>query len=139
MSAFIVENSTVNVVVTKLAYDREGDWLKRKFVDKGYKLETLQGREKLGWDMFKLNCRAINQRYGAGEAQKFRPLDYSFKLEINHTKIAALKALRCWLYQCAEGDSDETDIYKLMDSVANTWAYDIVSDLPQFEQAKTWH
>ena len=135
MSAFMVENKTINKVITKLAYDRDGDWLKRKCREAGYNLDTLGGRSKLGWDMFKLNMRSISQRYGAGEAEKFRPLDYSFGLEGNYTKISALKSLRCLLYQCTEGDCDKSPLYQLMDEISNSWSYSIVSSLPEYEQA----
>ena len=135
MSAFIVEDKTINKVVTKLAYDRDNDWQKRQFKEKGYDLETLEGKNKLGLAMFCLNIRAVNMRYKNGQAEDFRPLNYKFILEGNYPKISALKSLKCWLYQCSEGDCDKSELYKLMDDLANSWAYDIVTSLPEYDKA----
>jgi len=138
MSAFIVEDKTINIVITGLAYDRDGSWLKRKLSEAGYDLETLEGRTKLGWAMFSLNIRAVNQRYDDNSADQFRPLNFKFQLEGNYPKIAAFKALECWIYQCSEGDCNQSVLYKLMEDVAHSWACDIVSDMPEYETAKTW-
>lgn len=133
MSAFVVEDKTINKVVTKLAYDRNGDWLKRKLNESGYDLETHEGKQKLGRAMFSLNIRAVNMRYDDKPADQFRPLNYRFKLEGNETKVACLKALHCWHYQCTEGDCDQSPLYNLMKEVAHSWADDIVSKLPEYE------
>lgn len=135
MSAFIVEDKTINKVVTKIAYDRDGEWQKRQFKEKGYDLDTVEGKNKLGWDMFALNIRAVNMRYEDGHAEDFRPLNYKFMLEGNFPKVSVLKSLKCWLYQCSEGDCDKSDLYKMMDNLANSWAYDIVSSLPEYDKA----
>ena len=137
MSAFIVENKTINAVVTKLTYDRNGEWQKAQFKKLGYDLDTLEGRQQLGWAMFKLNIRAVNQRYN-GDAADFRPLNYKFTFENDYLKVAAIKALKCWLYQCTEGDCDKSELYLVMDKLANSWAYDVVRDLPEYE-AQAWH
>ena len=136
MSAFIVEDNTINKIITKLAYDRDGDWLKRKLKEKGYDLETLDGRAKLGWDMFSLNIRAVNMRYEDGHAEDFRPLNYRFMLEGNYLKISCLKSLRCWLYQCSEGDCDKSDLYRLMDEIAGDWALELVQAMPEYDKAE---
>ena len=138
MSAFMVEDKTINKIVTKLAYDRNGDWIKRKVLDCGYDVNSLQDRQKLGWDMFSLNIRSVNQRYDDHPADTFRPLNYKFALEGNYTKIHVLKALKCWLYQSCEGDCDQSPLYKLMDEIANAWAYNIVSDMPEYDTAQAW-
>ena len=135
MSAFIVEDKTINKVVTKLAYDRDGDWLKRRVKDAGYDLETLEGKTKLGWDMFKLNIRAVNMRYEDKPADQFRPLNYHFVLEGNYPKISVLKSLKCFLYQCSEGDCDKSPLYALLEEVGHSWADDIVRTLPEYDKA----
>lgn len=137
MSAFMVEDETINKVVTKLAYSNNFEWIKRIIKGQGYDLDTLQGREKLSVDMFALNVKGVNARYGEGEAEKFRPLDFKFRLEGNYTLISVYKSLQCWLYQCAEGDNiEESVLYKLMDQVKGYLAESIVSSLPEYEKAK---
>ena len=136
MSAFVVEDKTINKVVTKLAYDRDGDWLLRKLKDAGYDLHTLEERTKLGWDMFSLNIRAVNMRYEDKPADQFRPLNYKYILEGNYPKISCIKSLSCWLYQCSEGDCDESPLYKLMEEIKTSWLYSVVSRLPEYEKAE---
>lgn len=135
MSAYIVEDKTINKVVTKLAYDRDGNWLKCKLKDAGYDLETLEGKQKLGWDMFKLNIRSVNMRYEDKPADTFRPLDYRFQLEGNYPKPAVYKSLSCWMYQSCEGDCDNSPLYKLMEEVKASWADSIVASLPEYDKA----
>jgi len=139
MSSFIVEDKIINKIVTKLAYDRDGYFVKRKVLEAGFNVDSLEGRQKLGWAMFALNVRAFNQRYKDKSADTFRSLSYQFKLERKYSKTHAFKALRCWLYQCTEGDTDETDLYKLMQEVSDIWAYDIVRGLPEYDQTKKWN
>ena len=136
MSAFIVEDKTINKIVTELAYDRDGEWKRRQFKEKGYDLETIEGKKKLGQDLFRLNVRAVNQRY-EGQAEDFRTLSYKFSLEGNYTKASALKSLACLLYQCSEEDTPETDLFKVMEELKGNWAYDIASATPEYEKA-TW-
>jgi len=135
MSAFIVEDVTVNKVISKLAADRDGEWIKRKVLKAGYDLETHEGKNKLGWDMFSLNIRAVNMRYDDKPADQFRPLNYKYVGVFNCQKIHCLKALQCWLYQCSEGDCDQSPLYKLMEEIKNEWALDIVRKLPEYDQA----
>ena len=52
------------------------------------------------------------------------------------SRVEALKALRCVIYQCSEGDIPDTSLlYKRMTDRANALCREIVSDLPEYEQA----
>ena len=86
MSAFMVEDKTINIVVSILSRITRTNYtyLGRQFSDLGYNLETEEGKEKLGQDMFVLNLMGVDSRYGEGEAKGFRPLNYKFKNEYNH-------------------------------------------------------
>ncbi len=140
MSAYIVEDATINAVVSFLAMDRKGDWMRRQIqTETGCDLATTEGKEELGKAMFALNCNAVEQRYGEGQAKDFRDLDYTFSLNINVNKFAAYKSLKCWLYQCSEGDVPESSLlYAAMNRVKGEMADDIVSSLAQYESAKGW-
>ncbi len=135
MSAFVVEDHVINKVITKLIYDRNGEFLKRRVLEHGYDLDTMAGRTKLGWDMFSLNIRAVNMRYKDHPAEKFRPLNYRFVIDGNLSRAAVIKALQCWMYQCTEGDCDESPLYKLMDEILKYWALDIVRSTPEYQSA----
>lgn len=102
MSAFMVEDVTINRVVTHIAQNED---LPRF---------GLGNEANLGAAMFNLNIKGVEARYGDGEAKEFRPLDYKFEpAEASDAQV--LKSLHCWLYQCSEGDIPETSrLYKLM-------------------------
>jgi hypothetical protein len=138
MSAYIVEDATINAVISFLAKDRKGDYMRRQILEEtGCDLETTLGREALGQAMFALNCNAVEQRYGDGEAKAFRDLDYKFALNIMASRFSAYKCLKCWLYQCSEGDVPDTSLlYAAMNRVKGEMADDIVSALPEYESAK---
>ncbi len=135
MSAFLVEDKTINKVVTKLAMDRDGEWLRRMLKEKGYNLENLAGKQKLGWDMFGLNIRAVNMRYKGGQAEDFRPLNYKYAIECNYSRINALKSLQCWIYQCSEGDCDQSDFYKMFNDIQLAWCKEIIRAIPEYDKA----
>jgi hypothetical protein len=139
MSAFVVEDKTINRIITFLATDRDSDWI-RKFILKelGINIGNPDGQETLGNLMFSLNCDAVNQRYGDDEAGKFRDLDYSYRLEIFAGSIMAFKSLKCWQYQCSEGNIPETHLYEVMERVAGYLAESIVQRLPEYDRSGGW-
>ena len=149
MSSFVVEDKTINRVVSFLYHDRDrGEYCRCQLGVLGFHLQDAKEGEievelqRFGQAMFDLNCEAVNQRYGPGEAAKFRPLDYSFKWESwggGQEIFSTLKALRCWLYQCSEGNVPQTELFKIMDGLADAIAYGIVCDLPDYENAEGWN
>lgn len=123
MSAFIVQDKTINRIVSNL---KESDFLKSG----SYLVQDLAQK------MFDLNCKAIEQRYGAGQAEKFRPLKFIFKKE-ECSEIQALKSLNCWLYQCMEGDIPKTSkLYKFFDALSGDWANSIVAKITAYSNAE---
>ena len=113
MSAFMVGDQTINRVVTWLTREVstshfEIDRLARKY---GIDLGSSNWDAKLAKAMFQLNCDGVNQRYGEGEAEKFRPLNFQYKPEDCFSLVQFLKSLQCWMYQCCEGDVPQTKLY----------------------------
>jgi hypothetical protein len=139
MSAFMIEDKTINYVV---------NWLRRE-IDRfsftriphelkglGFDTSVAGWAENLGQAMFQLNIKAVEARYGNGEAVKFRQLDYQFKHTEAVSLVQVLKSLQCWLYQCNEGDVPETELYELFDTDVQVYLMDkIISTLPEYEQA----
>jgi len=137
MSAFIVEDKTINYVV---------NWLRRQIDELNIIPEKLQRlgidtsipgwAEIPGHEMFQLNIKAVDARYGEGEAAKFRTLNY----RLEHTEAVpleqVLKSLHCWLYQCCEGDVPETELYKFFDTDVRLYLMTkIITHLPEYEEA----
>ena len=137
MSAFVVEDKTINTVVCFLFTNQDfKDWFYRRF---SIDLDQDYATNQLGKAMFELNVKAVEQRYGKGEAKKFRPLNYEFHLELNTNHIKAYKALETWLYQCCEGVIPETTLYKTMHKVCNRLAHYLVQNNEQYRQAPNYH
>ncbi len=140
MSAFMVEDKTINRVVTWLGNEvkkSEGYDLKEKLEELNYNLTSDEWEEILAKDMFQLNTDGVNARYGNGEAEKFRPLDFQYQSEYSFTTVQILKSLQCWLYQCTEGNLPKTELYQFFDNVVETYLLKkIVYALPQYDSAE---
>lgn len=122
MSAFVVDDRTINGVVTFLANTPSvaSVFKSAEMRTIGFDITTAIGRSNLGDAMFRLNCIAVDQRYGDGQCKEFRPMDYRFK-PATVSAMQAYASLRCWLYQCSEGDVPETSaLYKAMDAISDT-------------------
>ena len=147
MSAFIVADETINKAVGWIyshcqhdRYPNYGWYVKRRLREAGYNPETKLGCKRLAEEMFTLNCDAVEQRYGEGEAEKFRPLDFAFSLSLmNLTAVAWIKLVECWLYQCAEGDAPENVLYEAMSALVGDVAKCYISTLPEYDKAAWGH
>lgn len=136
MSAYMVSDDTINKVVSFLVYAAIAHkGVARYLENEGYPLVTPEQQETLANKMFDLNIQGVNARYGDGEAEKFRPLDFKYRLLMPCSPIHVHKALACLLYQCSEGDIDETPLYKTLTQVNYLIAESIVHNLPAYELA----
>src|SRR6266581_8742679 len=138
MSAFMVEDQTINRVVTWLTREVSTQFSYIGRIARKYDVDLVSEKwdEKLANAMFQLNCDGVNARYGEGEAEKFRPLNFTFKPEGNTFRVQVLKSLQCWKYQCSEGDVPRTKLYRFFEEVENYLALKIVMDLPEYDKAK---
>lgn len=132
MSAYVVDDSTINGPVTFLA---ECAWTKNLLSPLGYNLTVEEDRKRLAEDMFQLNCDAVNQRYGPGEAASFRDLDFVYQPHVVDA-VQALKSLRSWHYQCCEGDIPETSaLFQAMEAIIETPLFKSIARSPAYERA----
>lgn len=110
MSAYMVNDNTINTVVTFIFKNPQAWAIRAMLHKRGY-----TSPKRLGLRMFVFNMWGVNARYGENSAQDFRPLDYCFKS--SETIPTAKEALDCigeWSYQCAEGHNPDKAFYKLM-------------------------
>lgn len=135
MSAFIVQNKTINNIVSELYCGNEQTWEKRIIKDAtGYDINTEEGLKGLALELHKLNIAGVSARY-RGNVGDFEP--FVFKLEIHTKPMQALKSLKCLLYQCAEGGiPEQSTLYKLLERIDKSWCDKVISNLPEYEQAK---
>jgi hypothetical protein len=132
MSAFIVEDITINRVVSRVAASDSFSNVLGKLCNLGFTGANWQSN--LGQALFDLNVRSVEQRYGEGSAKDFRELNYKYHA-MDTGKVQAYKSLVCLLYQSCEGDCDQEPLYKTMEQFSNELAAKIVRQLPAYDQA----
>lgn len=138
MSAFIVEDTTINRVVSWLGSVIRDIYSVREELRKlGIDVNETEWKEDLGRKMFELNIAAVNTRYGEGEAEHFRALNYQYRYEKPCSRFQVLKSLRCWLYQCTEGDVPNEPLYTFFDStVCRYLMMDIIDRMSEYDRAE---
>jgi hypothetical protein len=138
MSAFLVEDKTINHIVNWLRSERFLiSEIPYKLKRLGFDMAKVGWEEKLGLAMFQLNIHGVEARYGKGEAVKFRKMDYNYCPTESASLAQVLKSLQCWLYQCCEGNIPETKLYNLFDHGVRVYLMSrIISALPEYQRAE---
>lgn len=137
MSAYIVDNKTINRIVNLLVHEVRNypfsDNLKEVLAKLGFDLTTDVSAEKLANDMFTLNVSAVRQRYS--EVGPIPPFAYvKSSLE---SFMQTFKSLRCWLYQCCEGDVPKSSLYQVFDGYVEKYLLKrVVYNLPEYHRAE---
>ena len=131
MSAFLVGNRVINKIVKEVS---ESEYFKEKLEEEFLiDLSNAEWQTQLGQKMLDINQAALSCRYGDPK----RDLTYTFQ-PVYCTKIEAIKALQCWLYQCAEGDiPQKEELYIFFDNyVISRWTMDVVQATTEYEEAE---
>jgi hypothetical protein len=134
MSCFVVRDEVITSFVTYLhqsVTDRfhNGNYAARTFErDTNYILLNEEHCKRLARDMHALNVEAYNQRYGSSE--ELPSLKFEFVVT---SDLLAFKNLGCLLYQCAEGNVPDTDLYKALRKLEGVLAKAIVIQMPEYE------
>jgi hypothetical protein len=127
MSSYIVTNRCIDRILSCV----DINWV--------VKLGAMN-KDELGQKLIKANIQATEQRYLTNpyltkkQAEK-RIKTYKFSEELPN-KIQALKSLHCLHYQMSEGTIPNMRLYKLLEKLADKWAYDIVNELPEYDKAE---
>lgn len=134
MSAFLVEDRTINKILTHIREEiRKSKGFENKFkTELGITFDENWER-KLGQKMLDLNQLALGYRYGDDKQE----LNYTFS-PVLCTPIQAYKALRCWLYQCREGEiPEESKLYKFFDEIVVGYiAKSIITSTLEYRKAE---
>ena len=135
MSSFVVDQESINKIVSYLYFTVAGDSPMRGPVDRALKsidIDILSDSADLAAKMYDLNVNAFLARY---PDKTYTPFEFIHKTRLHVTDIPAYKLLECWLYQCTEGDVLQTDIYQVMRDIWNIIGHKIISDLPEYQAA----
>lgn len=129
MSSFIVEDKTINRILSFLSYHNTSSvndmqikyWIEKQKIDTSDEVSKTQFGRKL----FELNLDAVNQRYTAKTSADFiEEFNYSYV----YTKIEQVyKSLCCFTYQCNEGNVPNCKLYKAMEKLEDILAHMIAN------------
>jgi hypothetical protein len=125
MSAYIVGDQTINRIVSHLKRNRDLEWLRTEFCEAAHATSDAE----IGAALFKLNCQAVEARYGVGEAAEFRDLDYQFRMEPASAR-QVYDEIKTLDYQCSEGNVPETALFKLLMQLKASVADAIITEAP---------
>ncbi len=140
MSAYIVEDETINRVVGYLRICGEDKklWIPFPLKQIGYDLANPLHCKRLSEEMFTLNCDSIEQHYGEGSAEDMSG-GHAFVHQVEFdgsSRTQVLKSLACFLYQACEGNCEKSLLYQALARIKGILAYDILSDMSLYENAK---
>jgi hypothetical protein len=141
MSAYIVDNKTINRIVSALLYSRDT----RSFngpmpamYNKWLKEFTQDEPEEIGAALYGMNCNAVMQRYpDCSKDDLPGPIDagYKYRDEPITSSVQLYKSFQCYLYQCSEGDVSELPLYKALTDFLYEIADHIITNTPEYDRA----
>jgi hypothetical protein len=140
MSAYVVEDVTINTIVNGLAgLSVTEPWITDPLKPYGFTPGSQPSeatRQDLGRALFALNCLGVNERYGQGEAKEFRSLDYTYGAILPPSPVQLYKAIGCLRYQCSEGEAVNHPLYAVLTELYNNVAHYIVTRTTEYEKAQ---
>jgi len=123
MSAFIVSRDCITRIVDAIS----------KCLDKK-DIEDIFGtahKDTIGYQLWKMNYEAVNQRYKETDTAP----DYVFPESPFCSEMQSYKSLRCYLYQCSEGDVPDSLLYKKLDSFSDKLGSSAASSTAEYSKA----
>ena len=152
MSAYVVDDDCINRILTYLINISTGnghEWTLRPLEEQGFQIKrNAEEQKRLAEEMFKLNCKSVDERYGERQEEKDGFVDFKYKpglkemafgiseLVYEVTFFQALKSLACFLYQSCEGTCDNLPLYLALRDVQNRLCINYVNNRPEYESAK---
>ena len=131
MSAYVVEDETINLIVAYLEGNEARSWLSDTKSKQKILTETYEQRQELAERMFAMNVRAVKARYADDKTE----YGFTFWDELPPPRIQAYKSLQCFIYQCSEGDVPNDPLYIGLEAICAGLANLIVSRLPEYDKA----
>lgn len=134
MSAFVVEDKTINTVVSFLNSTTD-PFSAYPFKTLGYDSRSIDDLERLARDLYLMNCDAVDARYGKGKfTTSDAELAFTFSFVNNPNPVAVYKHAKCLRYQCSEGDVPERHLFKALEQFIETIATQIIEEIPGYKE-----
>ena len=115
MSAFIVNNKTINRIVTYLVSFRDEFGKDNGIGKELLKFDKELNPQEIGKRMLELNCKSVSQRYNE-PIDKRHINEYEYVVE-RTTLEQAIRHLHCLTYQSCEGKCDKPKKYKALEKI----------------------
>ena len=140
MSAFILDSKSLSRFVENLSkkifsehyYGITTEWKKALFTVINFTEGKKDFCEKLFSEMESLNVMAVNIRYN----EKNESSNRFVKTNEDVSDIQLYKTLKCWLYQCREGNIPElSSLYTLMKMLENDLKDWIIFNLTEYKES----
>ena len=129
MSAFVVTDELIHRILTHL---------RTRFASfSGVRLQEDAGCSRLGKKLLTMNVKAVSYRY----QEPALKIEYTFK-EKDSSQVQHLADLKCFAYECTEGNVPNMDLYKLMEMYTLLVARDLFHQydiqLPDYTKLPVW-
>lgn len=137
MSCYIVPNQNIEAMATYIVSKaRDLGFLDLKEIN----LREIESKEmhvaihQLSMKLYVMNVLAYGARYEGRHSDNLAP-DSAFRSRYED-RIQVYKWMRSYIYQCSEGDVFESNLFKDVTAIMNYLAGEIISDLPEYEEAE---
>lgn len=144
MSSYVVNDSTIDKIVCYLSqrWWRQ-EWDGAGFTELGSIMRPSRIPEdhpgawesELGRRMHLLNVGAVRQRYDDADESRMIPDVYEYAGRPAPSRVVAYKAIRCWSYQCCEGQGAASPLRAALRRIADQLAHEIVAELDEYNAA----
>jgi hypothetical protein len=95
--------------------------------------------QEIGQAMRDLNIKAVKECYPRLKDNDEDLPSHDDTYQYQDEKVEryqALKSLKCWLYQCNEGQVDKTKLYKFFKELEYIMMNKIIHEIPEFDKAE---
>lgn len=127
MSSFIVSDSLLRKIATLVTGFKSSDYRHCFYGTEFYDVASIDPQKMID-ALFLMNCDAIDARYGEGSTASKTATKVGLVrfVRAEASQVALYKGIQCYLYQCSEGDVDESPLYKAVQAVKATLADRII-------------
>lgn len=152
MSAFMMQSDTIaslakEIMTPSRAYSmmevrpdaRECRGLFQMEWEVPVRLSQFRSWEELADAMTVMNVEALRQRYGESSPEFFWESLECVDLDAAPRPLRPVqfcKSLQCFLYQCAEGDVPDSDLYKALEAYERDVPRRIIMHMPAYAKAR---
>ena len=139
MSAFIIENESLNNIVNSFFWRRNNEHLRDKLRrDFNINLSCNNDKElnkelsNFGQLLANLNNNSVNSRY----SELNEPIEFKLLEKEKVSIYQFLKSVECYTYQSCKGDCMEKPLYKFMIELEESLRHEIINEIEEYKNAK---